>query len=415
MLPDALKTRCGSCTKIQKAKSLDVITRLYYQHPSLYTALAERYDPSGEYTKNFENWFDQQNIVKPPQRNDGNQFVARNNAQSTTRSVPQETRRSPNLVSVQRNPNEVPTERTRIPSTWITSSTTTATRRPITTPRAPLRTSPVTPRPTPPREEPPVVFRELAPAFRASVTQPQTTVRPSPVTFRETPAPTRASTRAPTESPAFIEPALRFQARDEFIEPANRVQAPPVFLSPPRTEPAAIPKTQPNIFTQPATERTQAPFVFRELTTLRPSTVRTTTTSLPIVFREPVTEAPVFRAPVEREQIPFIQAPPTVVRPPPPPPPPPASNPSTSQRDQLPEIIRAQPAVRVQPSPTQAPTSLARDEPVFREPDVTRRPQARAPSFQSVSLVCLDVNSFGIKKLTHTFLVLFINLTARFD
>lgn len=65
VLPDALRTRCARCTKVQKTKALDVITRLYYQHPSIYTALAERYDPTGEYTRNFENWFDEQNAVKP--------------------------------------------------------------------------------------------------------------------------------------------------------------------------------------------------------------------------------------------------------------------------------------------------------------------------------------------------------------
>jgi hypothetical protein len=64
-LPHALRTKCARCTKIQKAKALDVITRLYYQHPSIYLALAERYDPTGEYTKNYENWFDEQNGVKP--------------------------------------------------------------------------------------------------------------------------------------------------------------------------------------------------------------------------------------------------------------------------------------------------------------------------------------------------------------
>lgn len=42
-----------------------MITRLYYQHPSVYTALAERYDPAGDYTRNFEDWFDEQNAVKP--------------------------------------------------------------------------------------------------------------------------------------------------------------------------------------------------------------------------------------------------------------------------------------------------------------------------------------------------------------
>jgi hypothetical protein len=63
VLPHALRTKCAKCTKIQKAKALDVITRLYYQHPSVYIKLAEKYDPDGQYTKNFENWFDDQNGV----------------------------------------------------------------------------------------------------------------------------------------------------------------------------------------------------------------------------------------------------------------------------------------------------------------------------------------------------------------
>ncbi len=65
VLPHALRTKCARCTKIQKDKALNVITRLYYQHPSVYIALAERYDPKGDYTKNFENWFDEQNGVNP--------------------------------------------------------------------------------------------------------------------------------------------------------------------------------------------------------------------------------------------------------------------------------------------------------------------------------------------------------------
>ncbi|CRL01804.1 CLUMA_CG015020, isoform A [Clunio marinus] len=103
VLPDALRTRCGQCTKIQKTKALDVITRLYYQHPRLYTALAARYDPTGEYTKNFENWFDEQNAVKP---------------------------RPSDTIDNSRT--------TRIPSTWITTQTARITSRP--TPRSTFRT-----------------------------------------------------------------------------------------------------------------------------------------------------------------------------------------------------------------------------------------------------------------------------------
>jgi hypothetical protein len=62
VLPHALKTKCGQCTEIQKEKALDVITRLYYKYPNIYIQLAEKYDPKGVYTKNFESWFDEQNI-----------------------------------------------------------------------------------------------------------------------------------------------------------------------------------------------------------------------------------------------------------------------------------------------------------------------------------------------------------------
>jgi Insect pheromone-binding family, A10/OS-D len=72
VLPEALRTRCARCTKVQKEKALDVITRLYYEYPSVYTALAVRYDPTGEFTKNFEYWFDEQNAVNN-NRDEGNE------------------------------------------------------------------------------------------------------------------------------------------------------------------------------------------------------------------------------------------------------------------------------------------------------------------------------------------------------
>lgn len=107
-MPHALRTKCARCTKIQKDKALDVITRLYYQYPSIYLALAERYDPKGEYTKNFENWFDEQQKEKL-------------NGQLQ---------------------NELP-QRPRIPSTWITSTTsTTRTTTERTTSMRTLRTLP---------------------------------------------------------------------------------------------------------------------------------------------------------------------------------------------------------------------------------------------------------------------------------
>ncbi|XP_070506420.1 poly(A) polymerase-like [Chironomus tepperi] len=114
VLPQALKSKCSRCTKIQKAKALDVISRLYYQHPSIYLSLAERYDPTGEYTRNFEEWHEQTHLDKP-----GVQFQS----------------------------DELP-QKSRIPSTWITKTTTTPrpTTQTTTTTRQTLRTLPTTSR-----------------------------------------------------------------------------------------------------------------------------------------------------------------------------------------------------------------------------------------------------------------------------
>ncbi|XP_070506442.1 uncharacterized protein [Chironomus tepperi] len=139
VLPHALRTRCARCTKLQKAKALDVITRLYYQHPSIYLSLAERYDPTGEYTKNFENWFDEQNSVKPrpPIPDFGN--IPLSDSPSSEGQSPN--RRSPSIgAESSTSINNLDfTQRTRIPSSWITTTTTT-TQKPTTT-RAPLRTT----------------------------------------------------------------------------------------------------------------------------------------------------------------------------------------------------------------------------------------------------------------------------------
>ncbi|KAG5683691.1 hypothetical protein PVAND_012957 [Polypedilum vanderplanki] len=133
VLPHALRTKCARCTKIQKTKALDVITRLYYEHPSIYLALAERYDPTGEYTKNFENWFDEQNGVKPrpPIPNFQNDPVSDNQSEGQ-----QFNRRSP--VIDESTTIATTVQRSRIPSSWITTPTTTTQR--TTTTRAPLRT-----------------------------------------------------------------------------------------------------------------------------------------------------------------------------------------------------------------------------------------------------------------------------------
>lgn len=302
MLPDALETRCGSCTNIQKAKALDVITRLYYEHPQMYTALAERYDPSGEYTRNFESWFDEQNALKPvaQRQNANNLFITRAvTRESTTaalQTTPQApTRRSQNINnSLQRTLNDVRTDRTRIPSTWITSTTTTTTTTDNPTTRPPLRTLPPTSRTTAQRfipEEPltqtsifrtPSTLPSQVPIQRITTRQPPTTLRastlpptpsaplpsnvqsfnfiptqrqPDPVIFQEPPIIQRTTVRQPTEIVSTTdEQVVTVKVRPIFQEPA------PVFR--PIQDPAPRPppvQNRPQASSFPTPIQTQAP------------------------------------------------------------------------------------------------------------------------------------------------------------
>lgn len=400
VLPDALRTRCSSCTAIQKAKALDAITRLYYQHPDKYLALAERYDPTGEYTRNFEHWFDEENAVKPG-RNEGNQFITR----ATTNKPRQEVRRR-----FQPNPNTITTERTRIPSTWITTTTIRQTTQRVTSPRPTLRTLPPTV-----RSIETVTSRfiptTLPPTFRTS-TRPQT--------FRETPTTSRfiPTTQAPTLAPTFrttqqifretpttpryfaspvtqqistvigesevrdiprslqapIEPPV-FSLREPEVSNRQPTTSRPILTQPstalPRTEPPAIFKEIQTILRAPAVssfipdkERIPQPTFTQPTTTSRPVTTPFTQQTQPpsviakeppIVLRLPDIQPPqVFRLPEQREPIPVFRDPPTILRAP------------TAQPQTIPLTFRPQPVTtRAQ---TQAPVYKSSPE-VFAAPD----------------------------------------------
>ena len=307
-----MKTRCAQCTKIQKDKALDVITRLYYGHPELYLSLAVRYDPSGEYTKNFESWFDGQNAVKPLQDN----FSS------------------------------------RIPSTWVTSTTisTTTTQQPAPT-RPVLRTSPATVR-TFENVQPvtfriPVTARTELPTFRTTTRrlEPLSTFRtvpntlaplpPVPVTFEifRTMPPAIRTTRRPDLLPTapaivnfvpvtFLAPPLAAQIPVTAFRPEPSTQRPvPAFRPEPATQ-RPVPAFRP----EPSTQR-PAPAFMPEPSTQRP---------VPAFRPEPATQRP---APSVTQKL-EPKFPPLVVRLPP------ATN-SPPLRDstvifQLPSIVRNQ-------------------------------------------------------------------------
>lgn len=289
VLPDALKTACGSCTQIQKEKALDVVTRLYYDHPDMYLALAERYDPTGEYTKRFEDWFDQQNVLKPrqPINREGNQFV--------TRTTQAGARRTAN--SVQRNPNEIRTERTRIPSTWITSTTIATTTSPRPRPSRPtLRTLPPTVRTATQRILPPEALAQTATTLRpqtislaAPTTVRQVSVQRNPTIFRD-PTTTRFTTSAPI--------------REDSSEENDNDEPPEVFLAPSVQQSSNVPDT-----------RGQNPSTFRE----NPPLTRATTFAPPTTRIFPPTQQNSFNQQLPQfiPQVPSIRVPQADVRPPP--------------------------------------------------------------------------------------------------
>ncbi|XP_053696120.1 uncharacterized protein LOC128743546 isoform X2 [Sabethes cyaneus] len=56
ILPEALRTKCGRCSETQKENALKIITTLYSNYPQQYQALRNRWDPSGEYHRRFEEY-----------------------------------------------------------------------------------------------------------------------------------------------------------------------------------------------------------------------------------------------------------------------------------------------------------------------------------------------------------------------
>ncbi|KAL7026907.1 hypothetical protein ACKWTF_005223 [Chironomus riparius] len=251
ILPQALKSKCSRCTKIQKAKALDVISRLYYQHPSIYLSLAERYDPTGEYTRNFEEWHEQSHLDKP-------------SSQFSTNEVPQQS---------------------RIPSTWITKTTKRITLPPqTTTTRQTLRTLPTTSRLKILTTERPIVI-PVIPTTQRSILPPQTlfTNEPRTTTARsidsstlgvipierkveQLPIPNLSKQLQPPAIQQFAPPVQRFGTPDnQQFAPQN--QQVPQFVNLPQAQPIpqfinqqALPQ-QPIIQTIPSTTSTDLPRV----------------------------------------------------------------------------------------------------------------------------------------------------------
>ncbi|XP_013193496.1 uncharacterized protein LOC106137243 [Amyelois transitella] len=54
ILPEALRTKCVRCTERQKKTAVKVIKRLKYEYPEEWAKLSSRWDPTGDFTRYFE-------------------------------------------------------------------------------------------------------------------------------------------------------------------------------------------------------------------------------------------------------------------------------------------------------------------------------------------------------------------------
>ncbi|XP_038109884.1 cell wall protein DAN4 isoform X4 [Culex quinquefasciatus] len=265
ILPEALRTKCGRCSSTQKENALKIITTLYYSYPDQYQALRERWDPSGEYHRRFEEYLRgiQFNQIggngngnggpsERPVRNDfdrdQSQILLQTLILSTTTAQPPVPEQRPTqLASAQLTQPVAP-----ITSTTTTSSTTTTT----------TTTTPTTSTSTTTMSTPPVP------------TTPNSSVEPSSSTSSSTSTTTASSSGGVSgdEAGGGSEPPTSIPATDS--QPtagplSNRFgdDDTPVTTSTTQRPPVVVQQTQPTT--------TQRPVVVRQTTT-RPPTQRTT-------------------------------------------------------------------------------------------------------------------------------------------
>nr|ANA75021.1 putative chemosensory protein 3 [Ectropis obliqua] len=54
LLPEALRTKCVRCTERQKRTAVKIIRRLKYEYPDEWAKVSTRWDPTGDFTRYFE-------------------------------------------------------------------------------------------------------------------------------------------------------------------------------------------------------------------------------------------------------------------------------------------------------------------------------------------------------------------------
>nr|QIJ45726.1 chemosensory protein [Glyphodes pyloalis] len=66
ILPEALRTKCARCTERQKKTAVKVIKRLKHEFPEEWAKLSSRWDPTGDFTRYFEEFLTKEHFNTIP-------------------------------------------------------------------------------------------------------------------------------------------------------------------------------------------------------------------------------------------------------------------------------------------------------------------------------------------------------------
>ncbi|XP_063698349.1 uncharacterized protein LOC134829269 isoform X1 [Culicoides brevitarsis] len=166
ILPEALRTKCGRCSNIQKENALKVIRNLYERYPNHYNALRDKWDKTGEYHRRFLAYLDEENF---------NQIGGHDSFDRDQTQI--------NSVAV--NSIQTTTTTTRRPRP---PSTTRATRPPTTTQRQTRPTTTGRPTRSPSIEQAPSVSNNINNSSNSNETADETVSNDFSVTSQESPS-----------------------------------------------------------------------------------------------------------------------------------------------------------------------------------------------------------------------------------
>uniref|UniRef100_A0A1V1WC08 Chemosensory protein 4 n=1 Tax=Mythimna separata TaxID=271217 RepID=A0A1V1WC08_MYTSE len=158
ILPEALRTKCVRCTERQKRAAVKVIRRLKNDFPEEWSKLASRWDPTGDFTRYFEEFLAKESFNTIP---GSGSAIPTSSPLAPPRPIPT---MPPTIASPAPGPTEPTPPRPAIlnrfgedgelmqgsPSSGVMTPRpmTQATPRPTTTMRSTLNSRPVPPRPT---------------------------------------------------------------------------------------------------------------------------------------------------------------------------------------------------------------------------------------------------------------------------